>query len=174
MKNDLIRDRLVVRIWDSALSEWLQLNATLILDDAVKQIRQREVVHEHLEQHRLQPAGKWSTILLWMPVERLSLHGKKNCSRCGRNPHAKESCPAYNAILVITAVRRDTVLLCASPREQALNAPNATLTQVALDHSMEQYPDDSHLDMAYFAGTLLAFIQNSWGTGHQWTAVLDN
>ena len=49
MKNDLIRDRLVVRIWDSALSEWLQLNATLTLDDAVKQIRQQEVVHKHPE-----------------------------------------------------------------------------------------------------------------------------
>ena len=41
------------------------------------------------------------------------------------------------------------MLLCASPREQALNAPNATLTQLTLDRCMEQYPDNSHLDMAY-------------------------
>ena len=47
MKNEMIRDRLVVGIRDSSiLSEKLQLDSTLTLETAKKAIRQREAVHE--------------------------------------------------------------------------------------------------------------------------------
>ena len=44
MKDQLIRDRLVVGIRDGALSEHLQLESDLILDKAKTLIRQREAV----------------------------------------------------------------------------------------------------------------------------------
>ena len=44
MKDQLICNRLVVGIRDSALSEYLQLESDLTLDKAKKRIRQREVV----------------------------------------------------------------------------------------------------------------------------------
>ena len=42
---EMIRDRLIVGIRDSALSK-LQLDATLTLESATKSIRQKEPVHE--------------------------------------------------------------------------------------------------------------------------------
>ena len=47
LKDEMIRDRLVVGIRDTALSEKLQLDAGLTLETAKKAIRQREAVHEH-------------------------------------------------------------------------------------------------------------------------------
>ena len=47
LKDEMIRDRLVVGIRDMALSEKLQLDAELTLEKAKKAIRQREAVHEH-------------------------------------------------------------------------------------------------------------------------------
>ena len=46
MKEEMIRDRLVVRIRDSRLSETLQLDAKLTLGGAKKKIRQFEAVRE--------------------------------------------------------------------------------------------------------------------------------
>ena len=46
MKDEMIRDRLVVGIRDSSLSEKLQLDPALTLETAKKAIRQREAVHE--------------------------------------------------------------------------------------------------------------------------------
>ena len=46
LKNEMIRDRLVVGIRDSALSERLQLDGNLTLDKAKTAIRQKETVHE--------------------------------------------------------------------------------------------------------------------------------
>ncbi len=46
MKNELLRDRLVVGIADKKLSEQLQIDADLTLEKAKKTIRQKEAVHE--------------------------------------------------------------------------------------------------------------------------------
>ena len=46
LKEEMIRDRLVVGIRDSALSERLQLDAKLTLEKAKKEVRQKEAVRE--------------------------------------------------------------------------------------------------------------------------------
>ncbi len=46
MKDEMIRDRLVVGIRDNALSKRLQLDAALTLDKAKKTVRQQEAVGE--------------------------------------------------------------------------------------------------------------------------------
>ena len=46
MKDEMIRDRLVVGICDCSLSEKLQLDPSLTLETAKMTIRQREAVHE--------------------------------------------------------------------------------------------------------------------------------
>ena len=46
LKEEMLRDRLVVGIRDTALSERLQLNAELTLDKTKKAIRQKEAVKE--------------------------------------------------------------------------------------------------------------------------------
>ena len=46
MKEELIRDRLVVGIGDVVLSECLQLDADLILEKVKKAVSKKEAVHE--------------------------------------------------------------------------------------------------------------------------------
>ena len=47
---DMLRDRLVIGIKDTALSEKLQMDVKLTLEDKKKTIRQKETVHEqHLQ-----------------------------------------------------------------------------------------------------------------------------
>ena len=55
MKEELIRDRLVVGILDSGLSEKLQLDSNLDLEKAKKAIRLKEAVQE--SQRALRQAG---------------------------------------------------------------------------------------------------------------------
>ena len=50
LKEEMIRDREVVGIRDSVLSERLQMNETLMLDKAKKLVRQREAVKEQRSQ----------------------------------------------------------------------------------------------------------------------------
>ena len=46
LRDEMLRDRLVVGIWDTALSDKLQLDSTLTLESAKKAIRQKEAVRE--------------------------------------------------------------------------------------------------------------------------------
>ena len=55
LKDELLRDRIVVGIRDVALSEKLQLDATLTLEKAKQKVRQREAVKE--QSSKLQGQG---------------------------------------------------------------------------------------------------------------------
>ena len=118
LRDEMIRDRLVVGIRNSNLSERLQLDAELTLDKAKKATRQREAVHEQQQtlnaptdpssvaalqpgRERRQPrtgggkragdkrAGKW---------RHTPSSGTRTCTHCGREPHPREKCPARDAI----------------------------------------------------------------------------
>ena len=49
MKDEMIRDRIVVGIQYYSLSERMQMDSDLILDKAKRMVRQRVAVHEHQE-----------------------------------------------------------------------------------------------------------------------------
>ena len=57
MKDELLRDRLVVGIRDSTVSQKLQMNAKLTLEEAKKEIRQREAVREQSKQLQATDGG---------------------------------------------------------------------------------------------------------------------
>ena len=42
MKEEMIRDRIVVGIYDSSLSEWMQIDMDVTLEKAKKMVRQHE------------------------------------------------------------------------------------------------------------------------------------
>ena len=50
LKEEMLRDRIVVGIRDSTVSQKLQMNAKLTLEEAKKEIRQREAVREQSKQ----------------------------------------------------------------------------------------------------------------------------
>ena len=114
MKEEMIRDRIVVGIRDSALSERMQIDADLTLEKAKKMVRQREAVHEQQEilkcgqgdmktvdtlkekktsgqqkrPFRVPPKGG--------PRQRSGTNHK--CTRCGKGPHSRQTCPARDAV----------------------------------------------------------------------------
>ena len=111
MREELIRDRLVVGIRDNALSEKLQLDATLTLETAKKSVRQREAVRE--QQQTLKgvenPASPVNAIGNKRPNFRgnprrrnegqtqRNLPTSEKCGRCGRERHPRDKCPAKDA-----------------------------------------------------------------------------
>ena len=125
LKEELIRDRLVVGIRDTALSQRLQMDSALTLESAKKSIRQKEAVHEqqqalkggdkatnassldairpkrqtnprirgHRSERRDHPRDTQTGTK--QPPRNPQTGGK--CSRCGRERHPREKCPARDA-----------------------------------------------------------------------------
>ena len=110
-KEEMIRDRLVVGIRDSSLSERMQMEPDLTLERAKKMVRQREAVHEQQEilkgasdvksleevqttQGPQKGRGKKMPIAKPKPKGRHTTSQPKNCGRCGKGQHQRDQCPA--------------------------------------------------------------------------------
>ena len=113
LKDEMIRDRLVVGIRDAALSQQLQLDAELTLEKAKLKVRQREAVGE--QQRELKGTERAVTSLgevrprksFTRKTTRSYANSKsksndpsttKLCSRCGKESHPRDKCPAKDAI----------------------------------------------------------------------------
>ena len=111
LKEQLIRDRIVVGIRDSSLSTKLQMDPNLTLENAKRLVRQQEAVRGQqaiLSKPELTPIQTCSSR---RPAKR---HGNSHsrqsqattprpqqgqkCSYCGKGPHPKQSCPARQVI----------------------------------------------------------------------------
>ena len=102
LKDEMIHDRMVVGIRNSALSKRLQMDKTLTLDKAKKMVRQREVVKE--QQHMLKQGEETSLDFVRSDTRSTRTTSSQRqatretkCTRCGRGPHTKQSCPAKKA-----------------------------------------------------------------------------
>ena len=105
LKNELIRDRIVVGIRDASLSERLQMDPELTLEKAKTLVRQREAVRE---QQQTLKGEKMETPSLIDAMSHTSHHKNsqrqltseppKKCIRCGKNPHPRDACPAKDVI----------------------------------------------------------------------------
>ena len=130
LKDEMIRDRLVVGIRDTTLSEKLQLESALTLESAKKAIRQREAVHEQRQSlkstndkptlrdnyldavgfkqqgssrnYRGHRATQVPTQVKTAKQPRHPTHVKDKCGRCGREKHPRDKCPAKEAASAVT------------------------------------------------------------------------
>ena len=117
LRDEMIRDRLVVGIRDAGLSQQLQLDVELTLEKTKTKIRQREAVGEQQKELQQSPSGNTSPANLEelnsrrrpnMGQRRQRSYGSRNerarntgpnkpCTRCGKGPHPREQCPAKDA-----------------------------------------------------------------------------
>ena len=115
LKDEMIRDRLVVGIRDATLSEKLELDGDLTLETAKKAIRQKEAVKDHRKQLQEEAGAslnettktkKWSrqggakgrsTPGAPFPKKKVKPQYTQ-CTRCGNSSHALEKCPARSAV----------------------------------------------------------------------------
>ncbi len=102
LKDELIRDRLVVGISDSRLCETLQKDADLTLEKAIATVRQSEQVREQQESLRADShAGSEVHAIKGKDSRHQSLpkHNKAaiNCKFCGRtHSYSIKHCPAWD------------------------------------------------------------------------------
>jgi hypothetical protein len=114
LRDELIRDRLVISICDAKLSEKLQMDDKLTLEKAITTIRQAESVHQQQEVLRGATADSKDVMQVrsdpykrqqYLPQDNLrQQHNKQerhdnqqhtSCKWCGRQPaHQRTSCPA--------------------------------------------------------------------------------
>ena len=110
LHDEMIRDRLVVGLRDSKLSEKLQLDANLTLESAVSQARQNEAVKK--QQTTIRASGermtemdavKSSSQKYWkqknkFPNTQQNSVNRNGCMRCGKKiNHPRDQCPAKEA-----------------------------------------------------------------------------
>ena len=112
LKEQLIRDRIVIGIRDSSLSTKLQMDPNLTLENAKRMVRQQEAVRGQ-QAILSKPEGviPVQTFSSQKPAKRPGNacsqesqgttprppQGQK-CSYCGKGPHLKQSCPARQVI----------------------------------------------------------------------------
>ena len=114
LKDEMIRDRIVVGIRDAQLSEKLQLDRQLTLEKAITQVRQQEAVKH--QQTALRGSMDGSLAAVQKDKQPLSRKGKQptrnkrssqpphinrettRCPWCGKPKHDRQHCPAKEAV----------------------------------------------------------------------------
>ena len=100
LKDEMIRDRIVVGIRDVKLSQRMQMDSALDLEKAKRTVRQAEAVQE--QQSALNSPSAAVDFVRDPRGGRgrrppQNLQKQQRCIRCGRGRHPKANCPARNA-----------------------------------------------------------------------------
>ena len=159
MKEELIRDRLVVRIQDLALSERLQLESDLTLDKAKKLIRQQEAVkvqQEFLQNPKMKEeipldAVRQKPIKRKLPTlqQTSARPSSSNCHRCYSGAHPRQSCPARHA----------TCFRCNRQGNFSLQCLSNTVAMITIQH---EQPLVSQPQLEQFLDTVENGQNNFW------------
>ncbi len=105
IKEEMIRDRLVVGIQDQSLSERLQMEPELTLEKTKKLVRQREAVKQQAAHLKGTPSDQSGLEEVKTRYTRKNKRFTKpntgkaqTCQRCGKSPHSFQRCPARDAV----------------------------------------------------------------------------
>ena len=147
LRDEMIRDCIVVSIHDGSLLEWLQLNPDLTLEKAKTLVREREAVYEQQALLRSGPKQELAvdSVRCRPPFKNRgpnkaarkgswSSDSSKQSSRCGKGPHPRQSCPAKRRCA--TTVRRKGTT--APSVFQSLSQKSLKLTQGMIAHTLLQ------------------------------------
>ena len=163
LSSEMIRDRLVVGILDTQLSERLQLDAELTLEKAKKMIRQREAVHaQQQDLRRGDEAGGNMDETRFNSRSRYrgGAGGKpgraRQCTRCGKEAHAREKCPAKDA----------TCHRCNRKGHYSSQCFSKRVAEVEGENEQEKFEPASNLDTA-FLNTMSSEQEKSWSINLQ-------
>ena len=106
LRDKMIRDRIVIGLRDSALSEKLQLESELTLEKAITLARNRESIRKQQPVVRADTSSNIDAVGFSSKHKSAKTHksqksnfvDKSKCSRCGKPNHlGKEQCPAKTA-----------------------------------------------------------------------------
>ena len=128
LREEMIRDRIVVGVRDSTLSLKLQLKETLTLDEAVTQAREAEMIKKQQPLVRggqkegtasvsaIQKKEHKSKMKKGSPTKKVT--SGSVCTRCGRSPmHDRQHCPARDAVCHKCSKRGHFKAMCRSSKK---------------------------------------------------------
>ena len=164
LKDELIRDRIVVGVLDDCLSEDLQSKPHLTLADAIQTSRQAE------ERKLCQPLIREGTSTADVhfvnkkaqfrkPHTQPGLHSSTNyrpkCGYCGKDQHSRDRCPAKNVICTFCRKRGHYRSVCRSDKRI-----NALTDEVTADETNDpDYEGDTNVQ---FLGSIDQDLENQW------------
>jgi len=179
MTDELIRDRLVVGIRDESLSERLQIESKLTLEQAKRFIRQREAIHQQQsilkgkndsQTETLEPMyvnkgknapGNSSQVTQRQPLPVQPRH----CRRCGKTSHPRQMCPANNA----TCFRCNRKGHFSS---QCLSKTVGELTALSYKQAESETNDDPYSDTVYLSADTVYLDTVSNAAANQWNVTV--
>ena len=154
LREELIRDRIVVGLQDVKLSEKLQMDSSLTLQTAINKARQNESVKKQQEILRSGSTDPPASPEVDEVNEakgkrdgRPHYPKKKKCMRCGSTSenHSRQKCPARDATCVRCNKRGHFAKVC-------LSAPKK-VNEIAAENAEEQNETDSE-DDGFFLGAI--------------------
>ena len=162
LREEMIRDRIVVGIRDQSLSERLQLDARLTLESAKTLVRQREAVREQQSLLRNSPKQELSVDFVkgkpprrtsFKPTHKFQSADSSKCFRCGKAPHPRHLCPAKEAVCH----------KCKKKGHYSLQCRSKAITEVK---QVQQIPeaDSVPYDTSYLTTVGAGQPQTSWNT----------
>ena len=167
LREEMIRDRIVVGIRDATLSFKLQLDEKLTLEKAITQVREAEAIKKQQPLLRGERQEKTEATATVSSVQKKAskqprawkgsggrnqlasrLNNRSVCFRCGKSPpHDRQHCPARDATCHKCAKRGHFKAMCRSPRK---------VGEVHQDSSSEIDHDD------VFLGAVGTAAENPW------------
>ena len=166
LKEEMIRDRIVVGLRDSNLSLKLQLDEKLDLQKAITQVREAETIKQ--QQPTLRGAQKETTANVSNLHKRSNKKeqgpqhrrapkqpvNKRVCARCGKSPpHDRQYCPAKDATCRECRKRGHYKLMCRSKNK---------IGEVYHDSASNDYECDDYEYDDIFLGSVETEHDNPW------------
>ena len=189
LKEELIRDRIVVGVLSDSLSEELQAKPKLTLSLVIQISRQAEA---RLESQPL--LGDTRTVYVLNQREQVkqkspnfedpavpsstAKHPSQTCSYCGRERHSRYQCPVRNATCAQCQKRGHYKIVCRSGRNKSIHKLFDD-TDTLSDHLAEcNFHMENKEDSEFFLGSLEQDYEEMWTAtlkvnGHPTTFKLD-
>lgn len=146
--DELVRDRLVVGITDSKLSEHLQMDENLTLETAKNKILQAEMVKAQAKELRDKPeVAKIEKIDRKRKFKKKShkfeSKNKEKCSRCGNESHETiRDCPAFKYVCKKCNIRGHFTKYCKTKKIQKIEEHNEVSSSEESNESSNNTSDD--------------------------------
>uniref|UniRef100_A0A147BN06 RNA-directed DNA polymerase n=1 Tax=Ixodes ricinus TaxID=34613 RepID=A0A147BN06_IXORI len=170
LKDDLIRDRLVVGLLDVGLSEKLQLDPQLTLQTATQKARNSEIVKKQQSELREKAEQNAALDEIRRPRPRKNQGnssgrtGQGGCKWCGSaEQHSKKQCPAAEKQCNHCGKKGHFAVVCRSPRLPKTRTPtgqrqhSATVGEVYVGEIVQERSTEPWKITANVSGTEVTF-----------------
>ena len=164
LKKDLIRDRIVVSVFDDALSNELQAKADLTLDQAVQISRQAEERKESQYLIRGESAAVNAVGQSHPKETHFSSTPQKRCGYCSKEYHPRHKCPAREVTCSSCHKKGHYQAVCRSAKGHT-HLPRRTVQDLSEEDFYDSFEDEEE----FFLGHIFHIAEDNCWTAEIFT-----